>query len=91
MLRVKFEHLAKRAFGFKIPEAMELADSLIEECLSIKGMGGDREGDITGRTHEISGLSWPLVESLPMIGMSRQGARRVIFVSRFNGGPATAK
>jgi len=90
MFWVKFEYLAKRAFGFKIPEAMELPDSLIEECLSIRGIGGDREGDIAGRTHEISGLSWPLVESLPVVGMSRQGPGRVIFVSRLIGGSATA-
>jgi hypothetical protein len=88
---MKFKHLTKGAFSFEIPEAMELADSLIEKCLGIRGMGADREGDVTGGAHEISGLPWPLIESFPVIGMSRQGPRRVIFVSRLIGGPATAK
>jgi hypothetical protein len=69
---VKLEHLPKRPLSFKIPESMELTDSLIEEFLSVSGMGGDREGDITGAAHEISGLPWSLVESLPVIGMARQ-------------------
>jgi hypothetical protein len=67
---VKFEYLTKGALGFKVPEAMELTNSLIEECLGIRGMGCDREGDVTGGAHEISGLSWPLVECLAVIGMT---------------------
>ena len=51
VVRMGFENLTKGALGLQIPESMQLADTLVEECLSLCGIGGDRKGNIASRAH----------------------------------------
>ena len=89
MFWMLLQNLTKGALGLEIPESMQLADALIEECLRFGGIGGDGKGDVACGAHQISGLPWPLVEGFTMIGMPRRRSGGVIFVSGVFRGGAT--
>ena len=68
--RVEGCHLSERAFGFKVPKSMQLADALIEKCLGFGMLGRDFQFHFANPWHQPGALSWSLVESLAMKRMS---------------------
>ena len=71
---IEKEDVAEGPLGLEVPEPVQLADALIEECLDIFPFGRDGKGDLARVLHEIGLLPGALVEGLSVIGMAgREG------------------
>lgn len=82
---VEESDLAEGAFGFVIPEAVELSDGLIEELLSGGDFGGDGEMDLSGIAHEVGTLAGTFVEGFAVHGMAGEGSGWFGFFRRQDG------
>ena len=68
-VRVESRSLAERTLGFEIPEAMQLADSLVDELFDVLDFGSHREIDLPRAAHQVGLLARSLVEDLTVVGM----------------------
>ena len=62
--------LRKRPLGLDEPEAVQLADPLVDVFLNLRHFRGDREVNFTRPTHEVSVLPRPAVEFQPVVRMA---------------------
>ena len=64
---------AERAFGFPVPEAVELGDALIEIGGDFGVGGSDREGDIAAAWEEREAAAGAFVEAVAVDGVAGGG------------------
>ena len=57
----------KRALRLEVPEAVELADSLLEKLLGFSVLGLDGKVNCPGTAHEIGFLAWTFVEHFTVV------------------------
>src|SRR5690606_27728307 len=80
VLRFESRHLPKAALRLEIPEAVVLAEPLVEKLLHFRAAGSDREADLAGSTHQVRCLSRAFIEDLAMsrVAGSAVGLRLVL-------------
>lgn len=79
---VEVGDVAEGAFGFVVPEAVELPDALVEISLCFFGFSGDFEVDIAGVAHEVGTLAWAFVKGFAVVGVAGED---VFFILRLGG------
>ena len=65
---IEQRHLTEGALGLEVPEAMKLADALLEELLRLGGLGADWKANVACLAHEVGFLPRAFVEDFAVIG-----------------------
>ena len=68
-LRLQCSRLPEAPFRLEIPEAVQLAHTLVDKGLHPGILRADRESHPPGSLHQVGALSGPLVEGLAMVGV----------------------